>query len=760
MFVWNLAKTQKERLTDYNKDLVRKWKVNNLNSISFSVFRNDVNAAAFDLVEYESFIEYDDVNYVVKDLDKIEIGDSVGLVITAEHEFFTHMMNDYVYHTLADMDRSINGYMDYILSGVDYTFSVIDSFDSEKIESFGSDYPLALFNKVLDAFECEFEVVDKDIRLYNRIGSQTAYPYRSKHNISDITIKGSSRNLCTYIKGYGKEYTEKDILKGESKNLQNRTGTWEDTSDPYWYTKDVGATFQMQWYGTGIRFWYLQDPTGGEWEFKLDGDQTATLSTWGKETAVKSVELFRDAPEQPHTILATFKGDDGKNTPSTGKNTSRGWVRYSDTEDLKTFETYRLRKDDEIYTVVADYTSPLASEYGIRPQAPIQDDDATTSTALVKSLKKALNDKIQISHSMTLTDLAKMGGPIPLVRYGDSVPYIVEKLNLKILDVRIMEMDEYPEMDKSPTIVLGNSRETYGDAVFNAVKQQMDEVFDSRKGKLKNNVYSEAVKKATEALNNSLTQLEYPEGMGILARDPNDYNRFVVYRSSGIGVTTDGGVTFPNAITPDGVVTNLLTAGQIKTNNIQIIGEENYFYWDGVELKALSPDDAEKFVRLTSAGLYIAKGAITIKRADGFALIEDGYANWDFSVDEATPFHLSNGVTEVGRWRTTTNTDKGDAGFFSFRHTSRYLYMNLAFYAEDGGNGYIYIDGSGITGDTNYVSFYTDHSIGNDYAVFGKDFVVDVGKPTGGLRSVYVRLKSNVAGKSVNVRKIRCWLRG
>lgn len=762
MFVWNLEKTQKERLTHYQQDLLRKWKVNDLNSISFSVFRNDINKAAFDLLDNEIFIEYDNVSYVIRDISKVEIGDSVAATITAEHEFFWRAMNEpkaYVYTTLEDMERSINGYMDFIFRDTSYTFTIVDSFDSQKIESFGGDYVLALFNRILEAFQCEFEVVGKDIRIYNRIGTQTAYPYRSKHNISDVTRKGTSSNLSTYIKGQGKKLDDPNILKGESKNLESLTGTWADKTDPYWYTDQVGATFKMMWYGTGIRFWYLQDPSGGQWEFKLDGDQTATLSTWGKTTELKSVQLFMDAPEQAHTIVATFQGDDGKNTPSTGKGKSRGWVRASSTETLKTFETYRLRKDDEQYAVIAEYTSPLAEKFGIRPQAPIQDDNATTEAQLIKSLKSALNDKIEISYTTTLHDLSKMGGPMPKPRYGDSVPFIVEKLDLLIKDVRIMEMDEYPELDKSPTIVLGNSRQTYGQAAFNATKAQLDKIFDPRANKIRENVYSAGVQRATKALNNSLTQLEYPEGMGILARDPNDYNRFTVFRSTGLGITRNGGVTYDEAITPDGVNTSLLTAGQIKTNNIQIIGQDNYFYWDGVELIAMSPDDAEKFVRLTSAGLYIAKGAITIKRSDGFALIEDGYANWDFSVDEATPFHLSNGVTEVGRWRTTTNTEKGDAGFFSFRHTSRYLYMNLAFYAEDGGNGYIYIDGSGITGDTNYVSFYTDHSIGNDYAVFGKDFVIDVGPPTGGLRSVYVRLKSNVAGKSVNVRKIRCWLR-
>ncbi|PAK49592.1 prophage endopeptidase tail family protein [Priestia megaterium] len=765
MFVYNLAKTQKERLTDYQQDLLRKWKVNDLNSISFSVFRNDVNKAAFDLLDNEIFIEYDNVNYVIRNIDKVEIGETVAATITAEHEFFWRTMNEpgsYIYGTLSDMDRSINGYMDYIFRDMSYTFTIVDSFDSQKIESFGGDYVLALFNKILDAFQCEFEVFDKEVRIYNRISSQKHYAFRSKHNISEVTKKGSSSNFCTYIKGIGKEYDVKDKLSGESKNMTWASGqNWTDSSEPYYYTT-TGTTFRMEYYGTGIQFHYWADDTGGMWEFTLDGDKKATLSTWSQTAGEKKIDLFRDAEQKSHTIIATAIGEDKKAKYPTrpGFDAPRSYVRYDTSGGQKTFDVYKLREGDEKYMVTAEYESPLAGEYGVRPQAPIQDENATTEAELLKSLKNSLNDKIEISFTTTVHDLSKMGGPMPKPRYGDSVPFIVEKLDLLIKDVRIMEMEEYPELDKSPTIVLGNSRQTYGQAAFNATKAQLDKIYDSRKGKIRENVYSDRIKITTQALINSLTQLEYPEGMGILARDPNDYNKFTVFRSTGLGITQNGGLTFDEAITPLGINTSLLTAGQIKTNNIQIIGQDNYFYWDGVELKALSPDDAEKFVRLTSAGLYIAKGAITIKRADGFALVEDGYANWDFSVDEATPFHLSNGVTEVGRWRTTTNTEIGDAGYYSFRHTSRYLYMNLAFYAEGGGNGYIYIDGSGITGDTNYVTFYSDHSIGNDYAIFGKDFIVDVGPPTGGLRSVYVRMKSNVAGKSMNLRKIRCWLRG
>ncbi|MFE4119946.1 hypothetical protein [Priestia sp. YIM B13486] len=124
------------------------------------------------------------------------------------------------------------------------------------------------------------------------------------------------------------------------------------------------------------------------------------------------------------------------------------------------------------------------------------------------------------------------------------------------------------------------------------------------------------------------------------------------------------------------------------------------------------------------------------------------------------PPQLSGGVYEEGRWYKTMTTDKGDAGYYSFQHTARYLYLQLAFYADNGNGGYIYVDGSGATSGTTYASFYTTHSIGNDYATFGRIFVVDLGSPNGSQKSVYVRLKSDSTTKAVAVRHIRGYLRG
>lgn len=768
LFVWNLAGTIKERLTKY-KDLERAWKVNNLNSLSFSVIRTDENAYAYDLMENEAAIEYEGSKYIIKNFSDVVIGDTTRATIKAEHEFFTRMMKGYVYGTLVDQKRTVSEYMQFVLDGLigdAYSFSVIDSLPTKKIENFGGDYPLALFRKILDEFQIEFILVGDQIRFYEKIGSQLGYPYRYKNNIGNITRSGTSDNLSTYIKGFGKEYETKYMLKGESKNLQTRTGTWADTSDPYWYTDQVGASFQMQWYGTGIRFWYLQDPSGGVWEFKLDKDdtQTATLSTYGKTTGLQSIDLFVDAEEKAHTIVATFKGDDSQNKPSTGAGKSRGWVRYSDTENLKTFEVYRLRKGDELYTCVSEYTSPLAATpgIGIRPQAPVYNQDITTKAELDEYLQGVLNDKIEVSFTTDIVDLAKMGGPIPMPNYGDRVPFIVEKMNILIKDIRIMEIVEYPEQFKSPQITLGNYQDDYGAAAFNATKQQLDRVFDPKKGKVKYNVLDEAIKRVTEAINNSMTQIEYPENMGILLRDPSDYNRFVVLRSTGVGVTRDGGVTFPNAITADGVVTGMLTAGSIYTNNISIIGEENLFFWDGNYLIAIDPIDSNKWARM-KAGEFYTKGAFIAERPDGYKSVMNGILQYDFNIQGMTPQFCSPAVTVSPRSCFTNATDAVDFQAYKFRHQGRYLRVNVSLYQQGGGTVYMSVEQTyeGFDGWKRWglVSSTVNNEDANSENS-AREMLIDFGVPSGGEKLIYIRIWSSNANTTAYGRVTGIWQEG
>jgi hypothetical protein len=356
---------------------------------------------------------------------------------------------------------------------------------------------------------------------FNFASSTISKRYRRTVNTND---------LSTYIKGYGKQTDLKDIFD-TTKNYDSRTGTWTDATATIQYTKSVGATFTLSFTGTGCFFRHWADNTGGIWEFVIDGstDNKTTISTWNATATTKVTEIARGLESKTHTVKATFKGDDPKHAPATGKNTSKGWACYDSTGGNKTADIYRERVGDELFTCVAEYTSPMSATYGIRHSPPVKSDTITSQAKLLTALQNAIKDKPEVTIELEFIEMQNAGFAVTAPGLGDTVPTIYEPLSVD-LDLRILEIEDYPESTKSPKVALSNVRQTFADAQFSRTKAILDKIWDENSGKIRYNVYTEAVKKATEALNNSLTELEYPEGMGIIARDPNDASRFVALK--------------------------------------------------------------------------------------------------------------------------------------------------------------------------------------------------------------------------------------
>jgi phage minor structural protein len=523
MLVVTSLQGQTEALTDY-KDLTRKRRVNGERSLSFLLFKTERNAHAFDLVQEESIIEYDGHKYRIKRMEERTIGGTPVKNVEAQHVFFD-IIDDFQYETLSGKLNIVQA-LNHVFSVTDWTWVNQGAFDLVEFDSFGNDNALALFQTILERYEAEFDITGpRQVTLKNKIGVRRDTQFRYRHNIKTLSRNVDTSNLSTYIKGYGKKVEEKDILSGESKNLEDRTGTWEDTTDPYWYTKQVGATFKMIYTGTGIRFWYWSDDTGGVWEFTLDGDKKERVSTWNKTPTLKSVDLFRNAPEGNHTIVATFKGDDPNHLPSTGKNTAKGWVRCSSTGNEKTFDVYRLRKGDELYTCTAEYTSPNAAIFGIRHAKPYYDDKITNSAVLLEKLQRVINDEPEVSIEIEVAELLKNGVPLYEYELGDEIYLIYEPLNIDLI-VRILEITDYPESNRSPSIVLGNVLKKASDymASFSQVQKALKDITDNEGNltlKLKR-LYSD-------------TNI-YHDHTGSWYISPEDFNRFVHIGSGGIDV--------------------------------------------------------------------------------------------------------------------------------------------------------------------------------------------------------------------------------
>jgi Prophage endopeptidase tail/Prophage endopeptidase tail N-terminal domain len=759
---------QSEILTDYS-NLTRNKRVNGNRSLSFFVAETDRNKHTFPLVTEESIVEYDGVEYRIKNVDERTIAQTPVKSVTASHVFFD-IIDDFQYAVLSDGDKSINEALSLALANTGYTFSVIDSFGTVKLEGFGNDTALALFQTILERYQAEFDIVGTDVKIYAKIGSSPDFQFRYRHNVKTFNKTVNTNNLSTYIKGYGKEVEGvTDKLSGVSMNYTSRTGTWIDVDDPHHYTKQVGATFTFSFTGTGFKFRFYGSPDGGVWEFAT-GDKKAKVSTWSATEGTKGADVFRGLESKTHVVTATFKGDDPKHVPSTGKNTARGWVAHDLSGSVKTVDLYRALEGDELFTCVSEYTSPESTKYKdrngnvkLRHAPPVYSDTITSATVLLSALKKAIIDKPEITFELEFVELQNGGFAVSSPRLGDTVPTIYEPLNVDV-DLRILEIEDYPETTKSPKVTLSNVKKRFSDVQFNRVKAILDKIWDENSGKLKTNVYTEAVKKATEALNNSLTELEYPVGMGIIARDPNDASRFTILRSAGLGITTNGGETYDNAVTPDGITTNLLTAGQIKTNNIQIIGNDDLFYWDGTKLIAIDAADPNKYAQLNSDGLYIAKGAITIERPDGYKVITDGLLNYDLDIQGTEP-PFTSGSVEIsrlgyGQWWGTTLTTSADCQYYSYEHKARYLKLQVRVASEAGNTAYLTVESGGLNNTTLAVASTTETNINAPEIFDTKTLTIDLGVPTGERRNFYVRIKSSDPTKKAYGHVIRKWLEG
>src|SRR5699024_5617218 len=101
--------------------------------------------------------------------------------------------------------------------------------------------------------------------------------------------------------------------------------------------------------------------------------------------------------------------------------------------------------------------------------------------------------------------------------------------------------------------------------ISTAVKDIKD-LLDGKKV-LPYSVLDEAVKNATKALRDAQTELTFSDN-GILAVDKNDPNLVTLFNSAGLGVSNDGGNTFENAITGEGINASTIYTGTMLADRI------------------------------------------------------------------------------------------------------------------------------------------------------------------------------------------------
>ncbi|MDN6162250.1 MAG: hypothetical protein L0I79_05705, partial [Atopostipes sp.] len=181
---------------------------------------------------------------------------------------------------------------------------------------------------------------DRNVDVFVPFKNKKGVCYNFSLSLPNVTTEG----YILFQSGYVGELAP--VL--HKRNYDSKTGEWRPVTSANTYTTEVGATLTIPFYGVGLDFQVFKDDRGGIWELVIDGDTAnkVTVSTYS-ETRIQTVTvpIARDLESGEHVCVATFKGDDPLNPPSTSP--SRGWIKYDEsTEGVR--QTFFVYDDREV----------------------------------------------------------------------------------------------------------------------------------------------------------------------------------------------------------------------------------------------------------------------------------------------------------------------------------------------------------------------------------------------------------------------------
>jgi len=217
-----------------------------------------------------------------------------------------------------------------------------------------------------------------------------------------------------------------------------------------------------------------------------------------------------------------------------------------------------------VYPIQREYRSNVEI-FGEKHAAAVYDEATSTIAGMDARLRKELVSEPQLSITV---DIATVEGEVK--NEGDTGFIIYEPMNIKV-GARVVELAEtFEYIDRSwreikVNVTLSNFKNRISDSItrLGQTSKTVDRLLSGLQP-LPYNSLPAAVKRASDAINNSFTEIQYPMTGGFLLQDPNNVNLMVRLTSAGIGLSEDGGATYKTAMTGMGIVAEEIIAGILQ----------------------------------------------------------------------------------------------------------------------------------------------------------------------------------------------------
>lgn len=178
--------------------------INSDQSLETTILPTKVNKQFIqDIAEMWTLTDHDDIDHRIIYAKRKGKGDKMTVDIKAIPLFFDVLDNDRLYERF-DGSMTVVAAFDKIFKDTGFGYSLVDSFEASSWENFGNgETKLAMFQKALEHYKCEFRIVGKTVYLEEQVGRDTQFQYRHKLNASDIEQEIDAEEMWTYAKGYG-----------------------------------------------------------------------------------------------------------------------------------------------------------------------------------------------------------------------------------------------------------------------------------------------------------------------------------------------------------------------------------------------------------------------------------------------------------------------------------------------------------------------------------------------------------------------------
>ena len=325
-----------------------------------------------------------------------------------------------------------------------------------------------------------------------------------------------------------------------------------------------------------------------------------------------------------------------------------------------------------------EYTSPLANVLGKYEGKPIVDGRVKDNATMDASLKKAVEESLEISIEGNLHDVRSIyAEAVPTI--GDRVFLIDERIDLE-QEIRIHTLKRtYDINDKlidcEVTFGSQNIRDRYKSNLNSAAKD-FTAIMQGKK-KLPTWTLEDIARSMIEKIHSAESEVIFGD-FGMMAISKTNPNHILGVNSAGLYISTDGGATARLAMTAEGIVADVITAGVIRlTSNLSIESDNGLLTMTGDTLRITDRNNSNKYSEISPNGAYFKRGALTIERPDGAIYIENGIPKADLEVQRNVFMHPL--VTFSGQnYIHDGSTDFLVYENFYTMHKSRYLTVHFA----------------------------------------------------------------------------------